>query len=484
MSNQDDHDMNIAIAEEQRQVEEDEQHGQAFGYTGISCDCRLTIDGIRENREDVTSFRVTSFDTDDIVMIMQRFGNLAWKLLGRYIKNNTHLKDIGFDNCNLTDEKTVLLFRELVRSVSLERLDMDHNSFGIDGVRSMVPFLHNSPELDEISIARNENLNSECFEVLISALNGTSMEKLCCYDCNIEDISALDRNNLPNLQYLSLSGNDIGRDGCITISNLLQKEDSGLKKLFLFDTDMGNEEAEIIATSLKRNDTLKVLYFGRKITYKGYKAFLKLLIDISSIDSTYTSNHTLTECKLNTYGPVPYLRQKLNIALADNKMSNPGYTKVIKYQLNSQARKEFCDLQGIEYTAGSIFANIEPTLLPKVLSLIGNRYGQSELYTALIPTAPDLLSYIDRKALIKDTLTKVEARGITLKDECAQKVAEYERKIAALKTEMITEASRLTAQKADLSSRLARIDSEDKKQSSNGEGECKEIGSSKKRQRR
>ena len=211
---------------------------------------------------------------------------------------------------------------------------------------------------------------------------------------------------------------------------------------------------------------------------------MKLLIDISSIDSTYTSNHTLIECKLNAYGTVPCLRQKLNIALADNEMSNPGYTKVIKYQLNSQARKEFCDLQGIEYTAGSIFADIEPTLLPKVLSLIGNRNGQSELYTALIPTAPDLLSYIDRKALIKDTLVKVEARGVTLKDECAQKVAEYERKIAALKTQMLTEASRLTAQKADLSNRLARIDSEDKKQSSNGEGACKEIGSSKKRQRR
>ena len=96
MSNQDDHDMNIAIAEEQRQVEEDEQHDQAFGYTGISYDCRLAIDDIRENREGVTSFRVTSFDTDDIVMIMQRFGNLAWKLLGRYIKNNTHLKDNWF----------------------------------------------------------------------------------------------------------------------------------------------------------------------------------------------------------------------------------------------------------------------------------------------------------------------------------------------------------------------------------------------------
>ena len=464
-------------------INEDEQFNQAFGqHTGIS---NLCIDIIRQ----IKNNQPTNYSFDNKLLMKpfdaERFTNQAWTLLGRYIGNNTHLVKFDLDDCGLTDEIMTLLFGEIAGSISLKILNATDNSFGIDGLRSMIPFLQNSPYLSTLYFGRNNNFNSECFELVVQASHA-KVEKLYFYYCNTTNISALDRYNLPNLECLSLSGNNIGigRDGCITISNLLQKDGSTLKKLFLFDTDMGNEEAEIIATSLKRNDTLKVLYFGRKITYKGYKAFLKLLIDISSIDSTYTSNHTLTECKLNTYGPAPYLRQKLNIALADNKMSNPGYTKVIKYQLNSQIRKEFCDLQGIEYTAGSIFADIEPTLLPNVLALIGNKHGQSELYTALIPTAPDLLSYIDRKALIKDTLAKVEARGVTLKDECAQKVAEYERKIAALKTEMLIEASRLTAQKADLISRLARIDSEDKKQSSNGEGECKEIGSSKKRQRR
>ena len=57
--------------------------------------------------------------------------------LGRYISNNTHLKRIGLDSCNLTDEKMALLFGELRTSTSLGDLDLDGNNFGLDGVRSM-----------------------------------------------------------------------------------------------------------------------------------------------------------------------------------------------------------------------------------------------------------------------------------------------------------------------------------------------------------
>ena len=147
-----------------------------------------------------------------------------------------------------------------------------------------------------------------------------------------------------------------------------------------------------------------------------------------------------------------------------------GRAKVIKYQLNSQTLKELCHLQGVEYIPGNIFSDIEPVLLPKILALIGSEHGQSELYTALVHTAPHLLSYIDRKALINNEMEKVEARG-------AAKVAEYERIIAALKTEMLT-------QKADLSRRLAMIGLGDIKQSAFEEGYDKGVvDSSKKRQR-
>ena len=158
--------------------------------------------------------------------------------------------------------------------------------------------------------------------------------------------------------------------------------------------------------------------------------------------------------------------------------SNPGRSKVIKYHLNSQYRKKLCELQGIEYSVNNIFADIEPVLLPRILSLIGSSHSQSELYTALIPTAPDLLSYIDRKAMLNDLLGANTTRTAAL-------AAEYEQKIAALKANLLAETSRLTAHNVEINNRLEMIELGDRKQSLDREGErCKDIGNSKKRQRR
>ena len=104
------------------------------------------------------------------------------------------------------------------------------------------------------------------------------------------------------------------------------------------------------------------------------------------------------------------LLESIREACWDNRSDSPhavGRDKIIKYQLNSTRRKKLCELQGIEYTSGNVFADIKPNLLPNILALIGDGHGQSELYTALVSTAPDLLSYIDRKALLTDELSKI-----------------------------------------------------------------------------
>jgi len=142
----------------------EEEHQQAFGeHTGIDGEVRGCINLIKDNDPDFTRFILDPSDAD-------RFTDLAWTLLGRYIANNTHLKEINLENCRLTDEKMASLFRELTRIISLERLDIDDNEFGIEGVRSMISFLQNSPNLSVLYLGGNRNIKSECFELLISAL--------------------------------------------------------------------------------------------------------------------------------------------------------------------------------------------------------------------------------------------------------------------------------------------------------------------------
>jgi len=86
----------------------------------------------------------------------------------------------------------------------------------------------------------------------------------------------------------------------VDLSNILQQEGTTLTKLHLHSTDIDDEDIEILANSLKRNTTLTNLCLtGNKITDIGYRTILELLNDVSSIENTYNSNHTLLDLFLS-----------------------------------------------------------------------------------------------------------------------------------------------------------------------------------------
>jgi len=316
-------------------------------------------------------------------------------------------------------------------------------------------------------LSSNNNLNSECFEVFVSALNGKSFTELYLYHCNIKDISALETCSLPNLKLLVLSGNNISKEGCITLSHLLHKEDTSLTTLYLDDTGINDEGAEVIAASIKHNTVLKGLNLkDNNISEEGCVAFLKLVADVSSIESTYNSNHTLTDCSFIRHAGNPNEIQslinsacKINLNKQYESSHSAGRAKVIENQLNSQNRKKLCRLQGIEYTSGSIFADVDPILLPKILALIRERHGHSELYTALIPAAPDLLSYNDRKALIDDEL----AKNMTQVTELAEQISLLSQRMSALSAKNVQLSKRREMIEQEISGKQRSMTDGDKK---------------------
>ena len=77
---------------------EDEQFNQAFGeHTRISPTRRNYINRIRQLFR-VKEFSLYRSDAD-------RFTDLAWRLLGRYIANSNHLEKITLSRCGITNEK-------------------------------------------------------------------------------------------------------------------------------------------------------------------------------------------------------------------------------------------------------------------------------------------------------------------------------------------------------------------------------------------
>ena len=78
--------------------------------------------------------------------------------------------------------------------------------------------------------------------------------------------------------------------------------------------EVDDEGAEILANSLKHNTTLSCMNLqNNRIDRRGLQALLKLLNDVSSVDSTYNSNHTLRSLELWDTESLPELWDTENV---------------------------------------------------------------------------------------------------------------------------------------------------------------------------
>ena len=158
---------------ESERIGSNEDNHKAFAaHTGIYLQSRSEIYKIKNNNPDFSVFYLAHYDAE-------KFSDLEWVVFGGYIANNDHLENINFSFCSLTDAKMALLFRGLAEGGPLKDVVLLINEFGIDGIRSMVPFLKKSRNLRKLDISNNRNINTECFRVLVEAFHaGGTIEKL------------------------------------------------------------------------------------------------------------------------------------------------------------------------------------------------------------------------------------------------------------------------------------------------------------------
>jgi Ran GTPase-activating protein (RanGAP) involved in mRNA processing and transport len=156
------------------------EHSSSMKY--VTKGCREHINRIRNNSDNVEVFQLMQNNA-------RQFTDTAWNLLGRYITSNNHLKQITLSRCGITDDKMTLLFNELACSTSLKDLYLSGNFFGREGMQSMISLLQNSPQLIRlltlVAIPIDTNVNTECFEVVVSALHNRGIKRLNFGNCNI-----------------------------------------------------------------------------------------------------------------------------------------------------------------------------------------------------------------------------------------------------------------------------------------------------------
>ena len=349
-----------------------------------------------------------------------------WEQLGHDIANNTHLTHVDLSLDALNDRKMSCFFRGLTRSSSIKEMALYRNHLSVAGVRSMVPFLQHANNLTHLNLDDND-LQSEGFNMLLRALRDSPIEMLYCCRCGIESIE-IDIEHAPrHLKELSLHDNNIDADGCREAAKLLQGGDATLESLNFSRNNINDEGVEILVEALQSNKSLRELYLQKNggISQRGKIMLLKLVNDISSIEATLRSNHTLRNIILIPSDADAQIHEKINMATAINRLpEEAGRMKVIETQLNSVKRAELVELQGDNQ---SIYSEINPLHLPEVLALVGRCHGQGELFVALKSSIAEVISTVDRKECIKQENSYYSA-----------KIAEYRAKMEANEAELAT----------------------------------------------
>eukprot|EP00985_Skeletonema_marinoi_P014096 scaffold7078_cov148-Skeletonema_marinoi.AAC.3 len=394
------------------------------------------------------------YDSDTDTRVLKGSGSDAWlrnlndeewEKLGRNIAYQSRV-EIRLYNGAINDHKMSFFCRGLPRSASITKMNLFDNGLSVAGVRSMVPFLQNANYLRELYLDKN-HIRSEGFNLLFRALRDSPIKMLSCDRCGIESIE-IDRDHIPrHLMHLYLSNNNIETNGCRGIAELLQGGDATLTSLHLYDNKIDDEGVDILVDSLQNNTSLTSFDLRKNdgISDQGKKSLLKLVIDISSITATLHSNHTLTFLDVEDMNPdgsldaddeiQRHIYEATEINSTYEGGSNPeaaGREKVIQTQLHSEKRAALCRLQGVDH---SVFSEIDPLHLPEILSLIGQRHGQGELYAAVLSSIMTLFSTVNMKKCIHQKRTyhaAIVAKHAAIVAEHRTKIEELDAKLTSM----------------------------------------------------
>ena len=217
----------------------------------------------------------------------------AWKQLGQWMPNNTHLLYLCIQSCHLKGKPMADLCKGLQHNKSIREFEIGDNPLKKEEMESLAPFISNNPSLHTLNI--EGALKSCSVELLSSALasRARSIENLsldgnCLGGPRREGgdsgeeyfdtfINALNKNS--ELKRLSLMGNQIGETACTSLAKLLSNPDSKLKSLVLRHNYIDDKCAAILAESLSRNTQLNNIDLDRneRMTTKGLHKLLNVV---------------------------------------------------------------------------------------------------------------------------------------------------------------------------------------------------------------
>ena len=222
-------------------------------------------------------------------------------------------------------------------------VDFIRNPVGDVGCELLRSF-ENSSQLTALHIFSCDIRNAEERVIINTTLGScTNLKTIYFNFCNMTDEQLLPMVDAirghSSLQKLSLHDNMIGNAGCEALATLLEDPSCNLQDLDLSQNQIGNDGGNAIINSLASNTKLTNLNLSDDNQMENQSdvvnaAVVRLLCNSESINSIYSSNHTLETLVLSRTRP-----KGIRIAslLELNRGTNKGHTaikKILKYNPN------------------------------------------------------------------------------------------------------------------------------------------------------
>ena len=178
----------------------------------------------------------------------------------------------------------------LPRMSALLKLELSKNSIDDNCVQVLVRGLAECKRLLSLNLSSNR-IGDDGLDLLIQGLPA-SVDTL---DLNWNEVTLSRQLSLLRFKRLYLWGdNALSPGGARVIAASLANPECRLECLNISATNIGDEEAGILASSLWSNQRLACLGLsGDNITETGWNAFQPILCNPASVNATYGSNHTL-----------------------------------------------------------------------------------------------------------------------------------------------------------------------------------------------
>lgn len=248
--------------------------------------------------------------------------------LGRDIGNSTHILrlellgadkyDGGFKEYNIDEarRKFQLLCQEMSQNRSIKDLHLsDFYTLGGDMRQFLTPFLEtniaSNSNLQCISL-KNCNISLEGMDSLVTHLmrRGAPFDELSLVNCGINDIDddfvealVMKFRENPTLtpKKLALASDSIGQNGWGFVATLLKDPRCTMEVLDLSSNfKIKTETIIVFANALAENSILQELLLRQTFyTTTGLRACSQCLCNTTSIEATYSSNHTLQVVSFN-----------------------------------------------------------------------------------------------------------------------------------------------------------------------------------------